>query len=94
MIYVVNAVGTSDKKCPYGYDSWLDFWEKKPINLPHIVEIAVNPLKICAVGIFKRLNNISMVCGIESQDYILSPSAQNATIPKTTKFFMLMKKNW
>ena len=29
MLYVRNAVGTSDKKCPYGYDSWLDFWEKR-----------------------------------------------------------------
>lgn len=29
MIYVVNAVGTSDKKCPYGYSSWLDFWQKR-----------------------------------------------------------------
>ena len=33
MIYIVNAVGTSDKKCPYGYYSWLDFWEKKTNKL-------------------------------------------------------------
>lgn len=29
MINVVNAVGTSDEKCPNGYGSWLDFWERK-----------------------------------------------------------------
>lgn len=29
MINVVNAVGTSDLKCPSECKSWLDFWEKK-----------------------------------------------------------------
>jgi hypothetical protein len=26
---VVNAVGTSELEPPSGYDSWLDYWEKK-----------------------------------------------------------------
>lgn len=26
---VKNLNGTSDNRVPYGYDSWLDFWEKK-----------------------------------------------------------------
>ena len=28
-IDVKNKKGTADKKPPVGYDSWLDFWEKK-----------------------------------------------------------------
>jgi hypothetical protein len=28
MIEVVNAVGTSDEKCPSGYNSWLDYWNR------------------------------------------------------------------
>lgn len=43
MLYVRNAVGTSDKKCPYGYDSWLDFWEKEAIVLQPIADVAESP---------------------------------------------------
>ena len=28
MIYVVNAVGTSDEKCPSWCKNWLDYWNK------------------------------------------------------------------
>jgi len=28
-IDVTNKMGTGDKMPPYGYASWLDFWEKK-----------------------------------------------------------------
>ena len=29
---VKNLNGTSDNRVPYGYDSWLDFWEKNPVK--------------------------------------------------------------
>ena len=28
-VKVKNLNGTSDNKVPYGYSSWLDYWEKK-----------------------------------------------------------------
>lgn len=32
---VKNLNGTADNKAPYGYISWLDFWEKKSGKKAH-----------------------------------------------------------
>ena len=38
-IKIKNKKGTSEKTPPYGYDSWLDFWEKKKGQKATICEV-------------------------------------------------------
>lgn len=94
MIYVVNAVGTSDKKCPNEYDCWLDFWEKKTGKLATYCRNCGRSTRNLCGGHVQKLNSVVMVNGTEYRGYTLFLSVQNATILKTTKFFTLMKETW
>ena len=49
---VKNLNGTADNKAPYGYISWLDFWEKKSGKKAH--ECAHCRAKPQSVHMFKK----------------------------------------
>ena len=72
----------------------LIFGKREQENRPHTVETVENIQQIYVEGMFKRLNTVVMVNGIDFLDYTLRLFATSAITLKIPKFSMLMKKIW
>lgn len=81
---VKNLNGTADNKAPYGYISWLDFWEKKSGKKAH--ECAHCRAK-ATVGAHVQKASIEVADGLS---YLC---VKNAT-KSLQRMFLPFMKNW
>ena len=78
-VKVKNKKGTADKEPPAGYDSWLDFWEKKKGQ-------KATKCKVLACGGPSDLGGHVLKVGEEGKEYILPMCTSCNNKPDTDTF--------